>query len=181
VTFNDPDELNAERKGAHYREHRTFLWGAGNDDKLVRLGGNDRRPLTSLEILDWLCDLPKHFPKEAKYTGFGLSFDITQALKDLPFEVAWEIQHKKPFRERSYPPDRQRPASLNHVAIWHTVRPDRTRVAFAINYLKGKWLKVGRCANPDQIFKTNKKHEVHYDTGKPVTICDVFGYFQSSF
>jgi hypothetical protein len=61
------------------------------------------------------------------------------------------------------------------------VRPDGTRVAFAINYLKGKWLKIGRCANPDQIFKTNKKREVHYDTGKPVTICDVWGHFQLSF
>jgi hypothetical protein len=131
--------------------------------------------------MDWICDLPKYFPKEAKFIGFGLSYDITQLLNDLPFAVAWEIQNKKPFRERSYPPDRQRPASVNHVAIWHAVRPDGTRVAYAINYLKGKWLKVGRCANPDQIFKTNKKREVHYDTGKPITICDVFGYFQLSF
>ena len=67
------------------------------------------------------------------------------------------------------------------MAIWRTARPDGTQVALAINYLKGKWLKIGRCADPDKIFKTSKEREVHYDTGKPVTICDVWGYFQSSF
>jgi hypothetical protein len=64
--------------------HRTFLWAAGNDDKMIWLMsptapggplGKDQPFLSSLQILDWICDLPKHFPKEAKNAGFDLSYD----------------------------------------------------------------------------------------------------------
>src|SRR5262249_42859320 len=113
--------------------------------------------------MDWLCSLSARFPKYSKFLAYGFSYDATQLLKDLPFDVAWEGQHKKPFAERSYPLDRQRPPSFNHVAIWKTKRPDGTRIVFGINYLKGKWIKIGRMANPDKLFKATKKREFDYE------------------
>jgi CRISPR associated protein Cas1 len=157
---------------ARYREHHSFLWAAGNDDKLVSLVspvpvrgplGRDQVPLSSLEIMDWLCSLPAQFPKFAKFISFGFGYDVTQLVKGLPFDVAREIQHKKPFAERTYPSDRQRPPSLNHIAIWKTKRSDGTPVVFGINYLKGKWIKIGRMADPDKLFKRSKKREYDYE------------------
>jgi hypothetical protein len=58
-------------------------------------------------------------------------------------------------------------------------------VVFVINYLKGKWIKIGRAADPGKVFKTTKsgarKHEVNYDHAGHIVIEDVWGYFQKSF
>jgi hypothetical protein len=71
----DGDEPTAQNKifpGDIYREHKSFLWGAGNDEKEEWLctgeDGKRKVALTTPEIFDWLIGLNKKF-RHAIFVG----------------------------------------------------------------------------------------------------------------
>jgi hypothetical protein len=167
-----------------YREHCTFLWCAGNDDKQLFLGGKeqglgrDQRPLSSVEILEWLCSLPATFPKQAKFVSFMFSYDATQIFKDMPFEKAWELQNKLPFEERAYKPGERALPKESRNVFWN---------GFSIAYRKGKWLRAAKLTNPNKPYKVgrdkdgNEKFILDVIKSTRITIFDTWGYFQASF
>ena len=124
-----------------YREHCSFFWSAGDDDKRILLVssvaadgpvGRDQAPLTSLEIMDWPCALPAQFPKYSKFVAYGFSYDATQLLTYLPFEIAWTRSH---LRNGAIPPIANvRQASItlleNKEARWSPRRFWLTRTSF---------------------------------------------------
>jgi hypothetical protein len=81
-----------------YPKHETYLWGAGSDDgrppswlSAAETRGLDKRPLDVIQILDWLLSLPEQFGR-AVFVMFSFAYDVTQILRHLPFEKAWEIE-----------------------------------------------------------------------------------------
>jgi hypothetical protein len=74
-------------QGVHYPRHDTYLWGAAADDgrapawlTAVETHGMDKRPLSAVEILDWLLDLRRQYRK-AVFIMFSFKYDIAQILK----------------------------------------------------------------------------------------------------
>ena len=65
------------------REHKSFLWGAGNDEKqrwLCRSAdGQPKVALSTPEIFDWLTGLKREFPHSI-FVGFSFSYDATMTL-----------------------------------------------------------------------------------------------------
>ena len=87
--------------GVRYPRHDTYLWGAAADDgrppawlMAAETSGLDKRPLDAIQILDWLLSLPDQFGR-AVFIMFSFGYDITQILKHLPYEKAWEIEKRQ--------------------------------------------------------------------------------------
>ncbi len=133
-----------------YRQHRTFLWIAADGETVERLDrGGD--PLSSLDILEWLCNLNQIHPRGI-FVGFALGYDCVQLFKDLPEKNLWELQNQRPWNTRDNP---------NAVKLKHF----QTEYAgYKISYRRAKQLTVRR-----------------KDEARSTTIYDVFSYFQSSF
>ena len=155
--------------GVRYPRHDTYLWGAAVDDgrpplwlMALETRGFDKRPLTSVEILDWLLSLPERFGP-AVFVMFSFGYDITQILKHLPYAKAWEIEKRETY---SIHKDKRRRIAHSPV-LWK---------GYAISYVKGKSFDVWRLADPDQPYLGKKLH-----TTAHIRIYDVFGFFQSSF
>ena len=68
----------------------------------------DKRPLGAVKILDWLLSLPEQFGP-AVFVMFSFGYDITQILKHLPYEKAWEIVKRKTYPDRNGKTRRHRP------------------------------------------------------------------------
>src|ERR1700688_2951010 len=79
----EPTAQNKTFRGDIYREHKSFLWGAGNDEKQEWLckseDGKSKVALTTPDIFDWLIGLKKKFPHSI-FVGFSFSSDATMAL-----------------------------------------------------------------------------------------------------
>jgi hypothetical protein len=93
--------------GVRYPRHDTYLWGAASDDGrtpswLVRAETRslDKRALDAIQILDWLLSLPERFGP-AVFVMFSFGYDITQILKHLPYEKAWEIEKRKTYPDQN--------------------------------------------------------------------------------
>jgi hypothetical protein len=93
------------RDGVRYAKHATYLLGAVADDgrpphflASPETSGLDKRPFSSIEILDYLLDLLKHFGR-AVFVMFSFSYDVTQILKNLPFSTVWEIVKRETYRD----------------------------------------------------------------------------------
>jgi hypothetical protein len=93
--------------GVRYPKHETHLWGAASDDGrppswLVAAGtrGLDERPLTAVQILDWLLSLKEQFG-QAIFVMFSFGYDITQILKHLPYEKAWQIEKRETYPDQN--------------------------------------------------------------------------------
>jgi hypothetical protein len=155
--------------GVRYPRHDTYLWGAAADDgrppswlMASDTSGLDKRPLTAVEILDWLLSLPERVGP-AVFVMFSFGYDITQILKHLPYEKAWQIEKRETYSDRK---DQRRRIAHSPV-LWK---------GYAISYVKGKSLDVWRLADPEKPYRGKKLH-----TSAHVRIYDVFGFFQSSF
>src|SRR5271166_2433080 len=92
--------------GVRYPKHETYLWGAAADDdrppswlSAAETRGLDKRPLDATQILDWLLSLPEQFGP-AVFVMFSFGYDITQILKNLPYEKAWEIEKRETYSDR---------------------------------------------------------------------------------
>lgn len=155
--------------GVRYPRHDTYLWGAATDDghapswlMATETSGLDKRPLDAVQILDWLLSLPDRFGP-AVYAIFSGGYDITQILKHLPYEKAWQIEKRETYPDRN---GKSRRIAHSPV-LWK---------GYAISYVKGKSLDVWRLADPDQPYSGKKLH-----TTAHIRIYDAFGFFQSSF
>jgi hypothetical protein len=198
----DGDEPTAQNKifpGDIYREHKSFLWGAGNNEKQERLcTGEDGKPkvaLTAPEIFDWLIGLNKKF-RHAIFVGFSFSYDATMALAGIDYEAALALQkgERRLVSDEEYEEMSEKERE-DHIERVETVFWE----GFAIAYRKGKMFRVGRLRNPANPWRitpiTNPekksafeavglpaiKRAIDYAPGGPVTINDTFGFFQSSF
>jgi hypothetical protein len=155
--------------GVRYPRHDTYVWGAASDDGrapswLVRAEsrGLDKRPLDAIQILDWMLSLPERYGS-AVFVMFTFGYDITQILKHLPYEKAWQIEKRETYSEQK---DKRRRIAHSPV-LWK---------GYAISYVKGKSFDVWRLADPDKPYRGKKLH-----TTAHIRIYDVFGFFQSSF
>jgi len=152
-----------------YPRHDTYLWGAASDDGrapswLMQSGTRSRskHPLDATQILDYLLSLPEQFGP-AVFVMFSFGYDITQILKHLPYEKAWQIEKRE-----TCPDQNGKRRRIGHSPIlWK---------GYAIRYVKGKSFDVWRLADPDQPYLGKKLH-----TTAHIRIYDVFGFFQSSF
>ena len=157
------------RDGVRYAKHATYLWGAVADDgrpphflSSHETSGLDKRPLSSIEILDYLLDLPKHFGR-AVFVMFSFSYDVTQILKNLPFSTVWEIVKRETYRDA----DGNR-RKIGHAPVFWK--------GYAVTYVKGKYIELWRLADPDKPYNGKR-----LNTSAHIQIYDVFGFFQSSF
>ena len=155
--------------GVRYPRHDTYLWGAAADDgkppawlSAAETRGLDKRPLDATKILDWLLSLKEQCGR-AVFVMFSFGYDITQILKHLPYEKAWEIEKRETYSDQK---DQRRRIAHSPV-LWK---------GYAISFVKGKSLDVWRLADPEQPHRGNKLH-----TSAHIRIYDVFGFFQSSF
>ena len=152
-----------------YPRHHTHLWGAAADDgrppswlMASDTSGLDKRPLTAVEILDWLLSLPERVGP-AVFVMFSFGYDISQILKHLPYEKAWQIEKRETYSDQK---EHRRRIAYSPV-LWK---------GYAISYVKGKSLDVWRLADPEKPYRGKKLH-----TSAHIRIYDVFGFFQSSF
>jgi hypothetical protein len=148
------------------QDHRTFLWGASGDGGHIDwLGGNDKTPLPTKAICEWLVSLPKKFPR-AIFVMFAAGYDWTQVFRDLDYETAWELWNGLPWSEHDNPTG---------------MKPNRRRWVFwrefALRVYPGKYLEIAKFKDPNRI--KNEKGE--FDFGSKIKIYDTFGFFQSSF
>jgi hypothetical protein len=180
--------------GVTYPKHRTFLWGAkgwnrkhaasvlekdpslslveGEDTQAHWLGTTDKRPLSSVEILEWLVSLPEKFGPESGYpdgvnfVSFSFGYDATQLCADIPYGKGRQIANRKepgkPRRRSGY--------------IFYK--------NFAIKYMKGKTLEIKRLRDEREPYKEWLEGGVvkkELDCDAYICIYDVFGFFQTSF
>ena len=155
--------------GVRYPRHDTYVWGVASDDgrppswlMAPQTLGTDKRPLDAIQLLDWLLGLPGQFGP-AVWVMFSFGYDITQILKHLPYEKAWQIEKRE-----TYPDQNGKRRRIAHsLVLWN---------GYAISYVKGKSFDVWRLADPDHPYLGKKLH-----TTAHIRIYDVFGFFQSSF
>jgi hypothetical protein len=156
--------------GVRYPSHGTYLWGAAADDgrapvwlTAAETHGMDKRPLSVVEILDWLLDLPRQYGGKAVFVMFSFKYDIAQILKRLPYFKVWEIFKHKTYRDKNGV-IRQ----IGHAPIFWK--------KYAIHYIDGKVIDIKRLTDPEKPLKSKRaKYSAR------IRIYDVFGFFQSSF
>lgn len=168
----------APDRNARFAFHRTFLWGArasapGPNTEPIWLkidAPNAHRPsapkkkLGSIEILTWLTGLRQIYGPNAIYVAFAFGYDAAQALCDLDFYTVKTLI--KNARE-----------GINKYVVWE---------GFALRYLKGRYLSIARMKDgpewielpPTERFPKGRRRQ---NIDKPMTIYDVWGFFQSSF
>jgi hypothetical protein len=159
-------EASAQNKtftGDIYREHKSFLWGAGNDEREVWLtncedGYAPKNELTASEIFDWLIGLNKHFP-HSFFVGFSFSYDATMALAGLDYATARDLQKgerrktgegEERITDEEFDAlnDKEREKYIERCETVFWTAPNGA--GYAIAYRKGKMFKVGRLRNPDR-------------------------------
>lgn len=187
--------------------HHTFLWGAKGslrkhaasaiekaepeqqkrmllemeDTAEYWLGDQSKKPLTSLEIVEWLTGLPEKFgPKNGYkhgvvFVSFAFGYDATQILKGLPHEVAYKISRREIYGTKK---------SVAGFEFWKD---------YAFEYLKGKYLKIWKLVpgrspwllklDKDGQPYTNANGELARKLNSTAHICifDAFGFYQESF
>jgi hypothetical protein len=155
--------------GVRYPRHDTYLWGAASDGGSApswlmapETRGLDKHPLDATHILDWLLSLPERIGP-AVFVMFSFGYDITQILKHLPYETAWEIEKRE-----TYPDQNGKRRRIRHSPVFWK--------GYAISYVKGKSFDLWRLADPEKPYRGKKLH-----TTAHIRIYDVFGFFQSSF
>ena len=104
------DGNDIKYNGALFPAHHTYLWGSSLDIfefskvKFLRpeaqvtdwLCNEDKAPLTSVQILNWLLTRPLYYGPNALFVAYAFDYDVTQILKDLPRKKVWEIcRHEK--------------------------------------------------------------------------------------
>jgi hypothetical protein len=193
----DATEENREDKETLYVPQKITVMAAGNEGGAqllchAKIGkGRDAPGLSSIEMMKWLCDLPAQYPKGSNFVWYAGSYDASHILKDLPFELGWEIARQMSFDNRglvenpddTLDPDAPMPdtPSIRRNVIWITTDPATGHpIGFGINYLKSKWLKIGMLRNPEDR-KLWYKARGGLNCTKTILIQDVIGFFQSSF
>jgi hypothetical protein len=160
-------KASERKRRARQRGERPFVGidgeGSGTDElgrqnyMLLRCGDQELfhgGPLSTVECLDFICDLPP--PEKAIIVGFAFGYDITMILRDLPDERrAWLLKEKGPGDSR--------------YCYWGD---------YAIEYLNRNYLRVARMRRVKQRDGTYTRRVIE---GSARTIYETFGFFQKSF
>jgi len=195
-------ERTLDAGGAIYVPQKIVVLAAGNGEAMHVLAksekglGKDAPALSSIEMMKKLCDLPGFAPKGTNFVWYAGSYDASHILKDLPFELGWEAARQRSFDNRALISRDQEGVDLDDYlepdapsirrnVIWITTDPETgLPIGFAINYLKGKWLKIGMLRRPEDKnlwYKRDKRGNSSLDCPKRILIQDVVGFFQSTF
>jgi hypothetical protein len=132
--------------------------GTGDDAKTLCHAkdgdlGRDAPALSMIECFDFLYDLKINFPNTF-FVMYGMGYDFTEIMRELPYEVAWEIQNQMPFSSKALKPEERDEPDVQRETFYITPKtPDgKPRTCYGLNYLNGKWFKIGRISNvPDII------------------------------
>jgi len=165
----DAGEAFMDADGARrFQPHKTFLWGASGREWREPTWLFTGRPLSSVEIIEWLLTLKKACG-DAIYISYSFGYDANQIFADMPFEKAFDVSKGYPWADD--------PAQLE----LNKLRANRFRRVFwknyAFNYLKHKYLMISRITYPNGDLS---KYPVTVP-GSTIRIQDQFGFFQSSF
>jgi hypothetical protein len=147
---------------------------AGTETPIEWLGYDDKRALTSREIIEWLLSLPANFG-DVNFIMFSFNYDVTHILAGLPREKVWEICKKQSIKSKR---------KINGPVFYGP---------YAMDYMKSKWLKIWRLRNPGEPYKyvlDRNGDFVMGDDGTPkrtldftdsIIIHDTFGFYQKRF
>jgi hypothetical protein len=138
--------------------------------------------LGSGEIIEWLLSLPGKYGRDrgfvdgVNFVSFAFNYDATQVLADLPSWKVKEICQKKDKNGRKL---------KSGCPTWYK--------DYAIDYLKGKWLKLWKLRDHNHPrkpeldkfghakLKPNGKPKMKIDEVAYINIEDAFGFYQSKF
>jgi hypothetical protein len=156
-------------QGVRYPRHDTYLWGAAADDgrapvwlTAAETHDMDKRPLSVVEILEWLLELTRRYGK-AVFVMFSFKYDIAQLLKQLGYFTVWEI-----YKHETHPDKIGVIKQIGHAPVFWK--------KYAIHYIDGKYIDIHKLANPDKPSRGGRsKYSAH------IRIYDAFGFFGSSF
>lgn len=138
-------------KDAFGRQDYNLMLAVSPDEQLVL---NTGHRLTTIDCFKFILDLPKNVIPVA----FGLGYDATQILRDIP----------SPVLRRIYDPYHNRHGGISP-EYWKD---------YAIQYMPGKYLKIGRVDKSVPVQKGKLRPVV---SGSYRTIYETFGFFQCSF
>ena len=165
--------------GVVYSDHRPFLFGASGVERIAApsaehahgefrnlplhwLGHEDKRPLTFVEMCDWLTSLPERFG-DAVFIAFGFNCDVTmilQALADYRPTLAYKKVYEICKKEKLGPDGAVK--VKGHVYVGD----------YTIDWIKGKRLVVKK-------FRDSNNPKAGFV--RCITIYDVFGFYQTGF
>ena len=153
-----------EDDGKIYQPHKSFLWGAGD------IHGNTQwlyseTPLRTPEILDYLLDIGESNPNSI-FISFAFGYDVAQAVADMPYLKALELQHGIPYDKDGNPAKDKEGNEFKKNARRFTIWG-----RYAIMYMKGKRFSVR------EIIGWTDKGPIYSKTRR-ISIADVHGYFQ---
>jgi hypothetical protein len=113
----------------------------GTETEFHWLGTDDKRPLSSEELLDFLTSLPakygpaQGYPDGVKFVSFAFNYDVTMILHDLPYAKVREIAWRKRFGTSQ---------KIRSPVLWG---------GYAIDHLKGKHLRIWKLRDPDNPYR----------------------------
>jgi hypothetical protein len=209
VDTEGANEPAFECNGRTILRQKTILLNAGNSDEMYRLPvdtptglGKDARGLGTVEMLLMLLHAKSCAPKGTPFVGFGFDYDVRCILRDIPYELAWELQLKRPFKEANAGTedddidaddygdgdydDEPEEENIYRPVLWVADRSgnpltdaDGKPIGFALYYLKRKWFKVGLLRDPENPWAP--EGGIDYAPPGLMEIHDVVSYFQMSF
>jgi hypothetical protein len=192
---NDIIRKDGEGNKIIYEDHRSFLWGASGVERVappsadkphgefrdlpLRWRGHaDKRPLTLIEILDWLIGLPRQFAGADEFSGpdeleggpifisFAFNYDVTmilQAVTDYMPNRAYQKVYEICKKERLTPDQDGRKIKVKgHVYVGD----------YAIDWIQGKRTVIKKFRDRD---------DPKAGFSRRITIYDVFGFYQNGF
>jgi hypothetical protein len=176
--YSDRPESDIIYDGVPYAPHATYLWGAyshKNKNPLYladpRSKGKVKYKLTTKAIFDWLLNDVKGTYGDANYVMFGMSYDMTQLLLQLPHDVTYEIFKGKRFDDEH---------EFDAPVFWNE---------YAIKLVQSKWLILWRLRDHNKPYMVDsegsyildKKGRMQLDAEQKIKIYETFGYFQTGF
>jgi hypothetical protein len=176
--YSDKPEHGIIYQNVVYPPHATYLWGAYSHKTRKPLYLTDPRSegkikykLSAKAIFDWLLNDVKATYGDANYVMFGMSYDMTQLLMQLPHDVTYEIFKGKRFNDEH---------EFDAPVFWNE---------YAIKLVPSKWLILWRLRDHNNPYKVDvegeyvldKKGRMQLDTAQKIQIYETFGYFQTGF
>jgi len=176
--YSDTPEKDIYYDGKLYPPHGTYLWGAYSDRTKRPLYLTDARSKGAVKyklgvkaIFDWLLNDVKGTYGDANYVMFGMSYDMTQLLCQLPHDDTYEI-----FKGLRYADEQE--YSAPH--FWKE---------YAIKLIQGKWFILWRLRDHNRPYKMDgngnyvldKKGRKRLDAVQKIQVFETFGYFQTGF
>jgi hypothetical protein len=176
--YSDTPEKDIYYDGKLYPPHGTYLWGAYSDRTKRPLYLTDPRSkglvkykLDVKTVFDRLLNDVKGTYGDANYVMFGMSYDMTQLLCQLPHDDTYEI-----FKGLRY--DDEQEYSAPH--FWNE---------YAIKLIQGKWFILWRLRDHNRPYKMDangnyvldRKGRKQLDAVQKIQIFETFGYFQTGF